>query len=122
VLVALDGECGTLYGEGFEAEVEPVEAELEPSLQLLSAAEVRSYKQMKEGTSGNTDETADTYWLNKTIARLADTEAKGCIDDMNVVLKGGSPNSAVRAQIKAICSEARACFKDKVAAATSTMA
>jgi hypothetical protein len=39
------------------------------------------------------------------IARLADNEAKSYIDDMNMVLKGGNPNSAVRAQIKTICSE-----------------
>jgi hypothetical protein len=120
VLVALDGEFGALYGEGFVADVEPVDAEAEPSLQLLNAAEVKSYKQMKEGTSENN--TADAHWLNKMRARLADTEAKACIDDIPVVSKGGTcnPNAAVRAHIKAICSEAGACFKDKIAAATST--
>jgi hypothetical protein len=111
VLVALDGEFGTLCGEGFEADVEPVDAEVEPSLQLLSAAEVKSYKQMKEGTSEN--DTADAHWLTKMRARPAGTEAKACIDDIPVASKGGggNPNAAVRAHIKTICSEAGACFK-----------
>jgi hypothetical protein len=120
VLVPPDGEFGTFYGEGLEAGVEPVDAEVEASLQLLNAAEVKvkSYKSMKEGTSEN--DTADAHWQSKMIARLADTEAKAFIDDISVVSKGGGGNldAAVRAHIKALCSEAgRACFKDKIAAA-----
>jgi hypothetical protein len=62
VLVQVNGEFGTLYGDGFPAVVEPVDAGDEGSLQLLNGAKKRSYKQMKEGTSGRHD-AAHAYWL-----------------------------------------------------------
>jgi hypothetical protein len=35
---------------------------------------------MKEGTSDH--DAAHAYWLSKVLARLADTEARACIDDI----------------------------------------
>jgi hypothetical protein len=119
-LVQVDGEFGTLYGDGFPAVVEPVDAGDEGSLQLLNEGEKRSYKQMKEGTSDH--DAAHVYWLSKVLARLADTEARAVIDDIPLASKGGNTNALVRALIKAACSEAGALFKDKIAAATSTKA
>ena len=75
---------------------------------------------MKEGTSDH--DAAHAYWLSKVPARLADTEARACIDDIPLVSKGGNSNALVRALIKAACSEAGALFKDKIAAATNTKA
>jgi hypothetical protein len=61
--------------------------------------------------------------LSKVLARLADTEARACIDDVPLVSKGGNSGAQVRAAlIKAACSEAGALFKDKIAAATNTKA
>ena len=90
MLVQVDGEFGTLYGDGFPAIVEPVDAGYEDSLQLLNEAEKKSYKQMKEGTSDH--DAAHAYWLSKVPARLADTEARACIDDIPLVSKGGNSN------------------------------
>jgi hypothetical protein len=75
---------------------------------------------MKEGTSGH--DAAGAYWLTKVLARLADTEARACIDDIPVVSKGGNSSALVRAHIKGVCSEACALYKEKIAAATSTKA
>jgi hypothetical protein len=120
VLVQVDGQYGTLYGNSFPAVVEPVDAGDKDSLQLLNEAEKKSYKQMKEGTSDH--DAAHAYWQSKMIARLADTEARACIDDIAVVSKGGNSNALVRAHIKGVCSEACALYKEKIAAATSTKA
>jgi hypothetical protein len=48
---------------------------------------------MKAGTSGH--DTTDAHWLRKSIARLADTEAKACIDDTPFLPKGGGGNHTV---------------------------
>jgi hypothetical protein len=84
VLVQVDGQYGTSYGDSFPAVVEPVDAGDEGSLQLLNEAKKKSYKQMKEGTSDH-DAAQHAYWQSKMIARLADTEARACIDDIAVV-------------------------------------
>jgi hypothetical protein len=55
---------------------------------------------MKEGTSGH--DAAGAYWLTKVLARLADTEARACIDDIPVVSKGGNSSALVRAHIKGV--------------------
>ena len=117
----MDGEFGTLYGDGFPAVADPVDAgDGEGILQLLNGAERRSYKQMIEGTSDH--DAADKYWLSKVLARFADTEARLVVDDIPLASKGGNTDALVRNHMKATCIEAAALFKDKIAAATNTKA